>query len=57
MSLIISLLHCYIGKKNYLFYEVSIALHNHEIQKRDQKENKDMSVEVFTARGCNQSHK
>ena len=47
----IALLH---GKEKLSFNEVCIALHNHEIRKKDQKENRDMSTEALIAWGSNQ---
>ncbi|PON32181.1 Zinc finger, CCHC-type [Parasponia andersonii] len=52
--LCITLLH---GKEKLSFDEVSAILYNHEIQKKDQKENRDVPVEALIARGRSQSRK
>ncbi|PON45664.1 Zinc finger, CCHC-type, partial [Parasponia andersonii] len=52
--LCITLLH---RKEKLSFDEVSAALYNHEVWKKDQKENRNIPVEALTARGCSQSHK
>ncbi|PON41859.1 hypothetical protein PanWU01x14_286250 [Parasponia andersonii] len=52
--LCITLLH---GNEKLFFDEVSATLYNHEIRKKDQKENKDVPAEVLTVREHSQRHK
>ncbi|PON97945.1 Zinc finger, CCHC-type [Trema orientale] len=44
-------------KEKLSFDEVSAILYNHEIRKKDQKENRDIPTETLTTRGHSQSHK
>ncbi|PON33276.1 Zinc finger, CCHC-type [Parasponia andersonii] len=50
----ITLLH---GKEKLFFDEVSAALYNYEIRKKDQKENRDVPAEALIARRRSQSRK
>ena len=52
--LCITLIH---GKEKLSFEEVCSALLNYEIRKKDQRENRDDSVEALTVRGSSQNKK